>query len=78
MLHKKFLHLLVQHFPPLIVTTIPGGGETGLFQTVVAAAVCSVPCHNTVSDGAVGDGMVATVCGALKHCAGAALRIVPC
>ena len=75
MCHKKCLHLLVLHFPPLIVTTNPGSGETGLLQTVVAAAVCSVPGRETVADRA---GMVAAVGGALQNPAGAALRIVPC
>ena len=43
MCHKKFLNLLVLHFLPLIVKTNPGGDETGLLQTVAAAAVCSIP-----------------------------------
>ena len=75
MCHKKLLHLLVLHFPPLIVTTNPGSGETGLLQTVVAAALCSVFSHNTV---AVGDDMVDAVGGALQTPSGSALLIVPC
>ena len=75
MCHKKFLYLLVLHFLPLIVTTIPGGGETGLLQTVVAVAVCSVPGIGTVADG---DGRVSAVGGALKNPVGAASPIVPC
>ena len=71
MCHKMFLHLLVLHFPPLIVTTNPGGGETGLLQTVVADAVCSVPGCNTVSVGAYGAVMVAAISGALQTSAGA-------
>ena len=63
MCHKKCLHLLVLNFPPLIVTISPGGGETGLLQTVVVTAVVSVLCRNTVADGA---GMVADVGGALQ------------
>ena len=77
MCHKKFLHLLVLHFLPLIVTTNPGGGEKGLLQTVVAAAVCSVPVHDTVSDRAAGSGMVSDVGGALRTPSGTALLIVP-
>ena len=75
MCHKKLLHLLVLHFPPLIVTTNPGSGETGLLQTVVAAAVRSAPGRKSVADRA---GMVAAVGGSLQTPAGAALRIVPC
>ena len=75
MCHKKFLHLLVLHFPPLIATTNPGGDETGLLQIVVAADVCSVPRRDTVDAGA---GMVAAVGGALKTPAGTALQIVSC
>ena len=74
MCHKKFLYLLVLHFPPLIVTTIPGDGETGLIQAMVAVAVCSVPGRDTVADGS---GMVSVVGGALQTPIGAALRIVP-
>ena len=77
MCHKQFLHLLVIHFPPLIVTTNPGGDDTCLIQTVVSAAVCSVPCHNTVAGGDAGDGIVAAVGGDFKTPAGAALLIVP-
>ena len=63
--HKTFLHLLVLHFSPLIVTTNPGGGETVLLQTVVYASVCSVPVHDTVAVGDAGYGMVADVGGYL-------------
>ena len=66
MCHKKFLHLLVLHFLPLFVTTNPGGGGTGFLQTVVAAAVCSVPVCDTVAAGSAGAGMVAAVGGALQ------------
>ena len=76
MCHKKFLYLLVLHFPPLIVTTNPGGGEKGLLQTVVDAAVCSIPGRDTVDAGADGAGMVAAVGGVLQTTAGAALQIV--
>ena len=75
---KKFSHLLVLQFPPLIVTTNPGGDDTGLLQTVVADVLCSVPGHDTVAPGATGSGMVAAVGGSLKTLNGAALRIVPC
>ena len=61
MCHKTFLHLLVLDFPPLIVTTSPGGGETGFLQTVVAAAVCSVPYRYNFVTGAAGYGVVAAV-----------------
>ena len=70
MCHKKCLHLPVLHSPPLIVATSPGGGETGLLQTVVVTAVVSVLCRNTVAAGA---GMVADVGGALQTPAGSAL-----
>ena len=59
MCHKKFLHLLVLHFPPVIVTTNPDGGKTGLLQTVVADAVCYVLGRDTFDAGA---GMVAAIC----------------
>ena len=72
---KTFLHLLVLHFLPLIVTTRPGGGETALIQTVVVADVFYVLCGNNV---AAGDGMVAAVGGALQAPASSALQIVPC
>ena len=72
-----FLHLLVIHFPPLIVPTNPIGVETGLIQTVVAAAVCSVPVHDDVAAGDSGAGMVADVGGDLQNPAGASLQIVP-
>ena len=75
---QKHLHLLVLHFPPLIVTTNPGGGETVLLQTVVTADFCSVPSLDTVSVVASGDGMVSAVGGDFKTPAGAALQIVPC
>ena len=78
MCHKRFLHLLALHFPSLIFTTNPGGGETGLLQTLVAAAVCSVPGHNTVAAGADRSGMVDVVVGALKTTSDAALRLFPC
>ena len=73
--HKKFLHLLVLHFPPLIVTTISGAGDTDLFQTVVAVSVCSIPCLNTV---AAGSGIVDDVGGYFQTPIGAALQILPC
>ena len=75
---QKYLHLLVLHFPPLVVTTNPGGGETGLIQTVVADSVCSVPGRDTVVSVDAGAGMVAAIGGSLQTPAGAALRIVPC
>ena len=75
---QKVLHLLVLHFPPLIITNNPGGGETGLLQTVVAAAVCYVTGRNTVTDGDAGDDTVAAVGGSLQTPTGAALRIVSC
>ena len=59
---QKYLHLLVLHFPPLVVTTNPGGGETGLIQTVVADSVCSVPGRDTVVSVDAGAGMVAAIC----------------
>ena len=78
MCHKKFLHLLVLHFPPLIFKTSPGGGNTGLLQTVVSTALCYIPCRDTFADGDSGSGTVAAVGGALKTTASAALLIVPC
>ena len=72
---QKKLHLLVPHFPPLIVTTSPVGGETGSLQTVVSVAMCYFPGHNSVADGA---GMVASVGVSLQNPVGAASRIVPC
>ena len=75
MCHKKFLHLLVLHFPPLNITTIPGGGETGFLQTVVAVDMCYVPGRNTVASGA---GIVSAVGGALQTPVGAESLIVPC
>ena len=75
MCHKKKLHLLVLQFLPLNVTNSPGGGETGLIQTVVSADMCSVPCRNNIDAVAAVAGMVDVVGGAT---AGAALRIVPC
>ena len=78
MCHKKFLHLIVLHFTPLIVTTNPGVGETGLLQTVVDDAVCSVPSRDTVAAGDSGAGMVATFGKDLQTRTGTALRIVPC
>ena len=74
---QKCLHLLVLYFPPLIVTTNPVGGETDFLQTVVAVAVCSVPSHDTVADGAAGDGIVAAVGESLQNTSGASLIIVP-
>ena len=71
------LHLPVLHFLPLIVTTNPGVGDTGLLQTVVAAAVCYVPGRDIVASGAAMDGMVAAVGGALKNTTGYELIIVP-
>ena len=78
MCHKKCIHLLVLHSPPLIFKISLGGGETGLLQTVVADAVCSVPGCYTVSVGAYGAVMVAAISGALQTSAEYALRIVPC
>ena len=77
MCHKEFLTWLVLHFPPLIATTNPGGDDTALLQTVVAAAVCSVPVHDDVAAGDYGAGMVADVGGDLQNPAGASLQIVP-
>ena len=74
-LSQYFSHLLVLYFPPLIVTTNPGGGETGFIQTVVAASVCSILGRNTVSAGANGSGMVASVGGSLKTPYAAVLSI---
>ena len=65
MCHKKFLHLFVLHCLPRITTTSPGGGTTGLLQSIVAAAVCSIPGRNTVDYGVSGVGMVAAFGGAL-------------
>ena len=70
-----FLHLLFLYFTPLIVPTSSDGGETGLLQTVVAIAVCSVPSCDTF---AAGDCMVTAVGGTLQTTLGAASRIVPC
>ena len=75
MCHKKCLHLLVLHSPPLIFKISLGGGEIGLIQTVVVTSVVSVLCRNIVAAGA---GMVAAVGGALQTSAEYALRIVPC
>ena len=73
---KNKLHLLVLHFLPLVVTNNPGGDETGLIRTMVAAAVCSVPGHNTVSAGADGAGLVSAVGVSLKTPSGSVLLIV--
>ena len=70
---KIYIYLLALHFPPRVVTTSPGGGETVFIQTVVAAAVCYVPGRNNVADGAAGAGMVDAVDGALQNPDGAAL-----
>ena len=78
MYHRIFLHLLVIHFPPLVVTTKPGGGEIGLLQTVVADTVCSVPVRDTVASGDLGAGVVSAVGGAFQTPAGAALKQIPC
>ena len=78
MCHKKVLDLLVLHFLPLIVTTSPGGGDTGLLQNVVAADVCYVTGLDTVAAGAAGSGMVDSVGEALQTPVGATLRIVSC
>ena len=78
MCHKKILHLIVLHFPLLIVTTNLGGGEIGLLQTVVYVAVCSVPIRNTVAAGAYEAGMVDAVDVSLQTCVGTPSRIVPC
>ena len=47
----------------MIVTTNPGGSETGLIQTMVAAAVCSAPGRDIVTSGA---GTVSAFGGALQ------------
>ena len=75
MCHKKFLHLLVLHFPPLVVTTNSGGGETDLLQIVINFAVCSVPGRDTFSTGA---GMVSAVGVALQTPVCAASKNVLC
>ena len=69
---KTFLHLLVLHFPPLFVTTIPGGGDTYWLQPVVAVAECSFHSRNTV---AAGVGMVDSVGVDLQNLVGAASRM---
>ena len=63
---QNVLHLLVLYFPPLIVTTSPGGGGIGLLKNVVASAVCSFPGRDTVADEAAGYDMVAAVGGSCK------------
>ena len=65
---QKHLHLLVLHFPPLIVTTSPGGGDTYWLQTVVSVDVCSIPSRDTVANRV---GLVDAVGVALKHSVGA-------
>ena len=60
---QKVFTFTCSTFPPLIVTTSPGGGETDWLQNVVSVAVCSVPGRDNVSDG---DGMVTAVDVALK------------
>ena len=78
MCHKKFLHLLVLHFPPLVVATNPGDDDTGLLQTVVSADFCSVSGFDAVFSGASSAGIVASVGESLQNPAGAELQIVPC
>ena len=78
MCYKNKLHLPVLYFPPLIIRTSPGGGAIGLLQTVVAAAVCSVPGRDTVASGAAEAGMVADVGGVLQITVGAASQIMSC
>ena len=76
-----FLHLPVLHFPLLIVTTNPSGGETGLLQTVVAEDACSSPGRDTVADGyagASGAGIVSAIREALQNPIGDALQILTC
>ena len=72
--HKTFLHLLVPHFPPLIVPTSHFGGETGSLQTVFDVSVFSVPGRDTVASGS---SIVVGVGKALKDTVGAASQIVP-
>ena len=67
---QKVLHLLVLHFPLLVITTSPGGGETGLLQTVVSFAVCSIPGRDTVAAGAAESSVVTDVGGTLQTPAG--------
>ena len=81
MCHKTFLHLLVLNFPPLIVTTNPSGGDTGLLQTVVAEDVYSAPGRDTVADGGAGAsraGIVSAIGEALQNPIGDALQILTC
>ena len=73
---QKKLHLLVLHFLPLVVTTNPGGDETGLLRNMVAAALCSVPGRDTVSAGADGAGLVSAVGVAFQTPSGSVLLIV--
>ena len=72
--HKTFLHLLVPHFPPLIVPTSPCGGETGSLQTVFDVSVFFVPGSDNV---AAGSGIVVSVGGAYTNHVGSASQIVP-
>ena len=58
------LNLIVLHFPPLTVTTIPGSGETDSLQTLVSVATRSVLIRDTV---AARYGMVTDVGGALQN-----------
>ena len=69
---QKVFTFTCSTFPPLIVTTSPGGGETDWLQTVVAFAVCYVPGIDTV---ATGDSIVAGVGVALQNLVGTASRI---
>ena len=71
MCHKRFLHLPVIYFYPLIVTTRLSDGETDFLQTLVAVAVCSVPVRDNVADGscivaAVGVTLQTHVCAASR------------
>ena len=74
MCHTKFLHLLVLQFPPLIVTTSPGGVESGLLQTMFSVDVNSVPDRDTAASG---DVMVTDVGGDLQTPVGFASQILP-
>ena len=66
---QNVLHLLVIHFPPLIVPTSPCGGDTGSLQTMFDVSVFYVPGRDNI---AAGSSTVVAVGGALKDPIGAA------
>ena len=71
---KSFIYTFL-HFPPLSVTTSPGGGKIDWIQTMVDVSECSVHVCNTVSSRV---GMVSAVCVYLQTLVGSASQIALC